>query len=170
MHDQPKNPDAAIKLKEKLEKVKIAMLTTAEEADGHLRSRPMYTAQAESTGVLWFFTSDHSGKVNTIQKDSHVNLGYSDPDSDTYVSVSGKAELIKDKAKMSDLWSAPMKAWFPKGIDTPDIALLKITVDSAEYWDVTSNAMLHLYGMAKAAITGKSARGDGNHEELHIRD
>lgn len=169
MHDQPNNPDAAIKLKEKLEKVKIAMLTT-EAADGSLRSRPMYTAQAESTGVLWFFTSDHSAKVGAIQHDSQVNLGYSDPDSDTYVSVSGKAEIIKDKAKMNDLWAAPMKAWFPKGLEASDIALLKVTVNSAEYWDVSSSTMLHLYGMAKAAITGKSARGEGNHEELHVRD
>lgn len=169
MHDQPKNPEAAIKLKEKLDKVKIGMLTT-EEGDHTLRSRPMFTAQAESTGVLWFFTSDHSGKVGAIQHDSHVNVGYSDPNSDTYVSVSGRAEIIKDKAKMNDLWATPMKAWFPKGLDTPDIALLKITVDSAEYWDTSSNAMLHLYGVVKAALTGKSARGEGNQGELHVRD
>ncbi len=168
MHDQPSNPDAAIKLKEKIEKVKVAMLTTEEE-DGHLRSRPMYTTEAESTGILWFFTSDHTDKASAIAHDSRVNLAYADPGADTYISVSGKAEIVKDKAKMHDLWNPSLKAWFPDGLDTPDVALLKITVDKAEYWDVASSKMVQLYGFVKATLTGKSARDAGHHEKLDIR-
>lgn len=169
MHDQPNNPDAAIKLKEKIEKVKVAMLTT-EETDGHLRSRPMRTTEVDSSGILWFFTSDHSDKANAIQHDSKVNVAYADPDADTYISVSGRAEIVKDKAKMHDLWHPAMKAWFAKGLDTPDIALLKVTVEKAEYWDVTSSKMVQLYGLAKATLTGKSAREEmGNHEKLNVR-
>ena len=70
---------------------------------------------------------------------------------------------------MHDLWNPMLKPWFPDGLETPDIALLKITADHAEYWDTSSNTMLHLYGMAKAALTGESARGDAEHEELDIR-
>lgn len=169
MHEQPSNLDAAIKLREKIEKVKVAMLTT-EEVDGHLRSRPMRNTEVDSSGILWFFTSDHSDKANAVQHDSRVNVAFADPDSDTYVSVSGKAEIVKDKAKMHDLWNPAMKGWFAKGLDTPDIALLKVTVDKAEYWDVTSNVMIQLYGLAKATLTGKSTREDiGNHEKLNLR-
>lgn len=170
MHNDTKNSDAAIKLREKIEKVKVAMLTT-EEKDGQLRSRPMHTTKAESTGVLWFFTSDQSDKADVIEhKNRRVNLAYADPDSDTYISVSGRAEIVEDKGKMHDLWNPALKAWFAQGLDTPDISLLKVTVDEAEYWDVTSSKMVQLYAFAKAAVTGKSAReGIGNHEKLNIR-
>ncbi len=169
MSEPTANPDAAIKLKEKVSDLKIAMMTT-EVADGHLHSRPMHTSEVESTGVFWFFTSDKSGKIAELQRNNQVNLAFADPDGNTYVSVAGHTELVEDKAKMHDLWSPMLKAWFADGLDTPDIALLKVTADSAEYWDVSSNAMVHLYGVAKAFITGKSARDDaGEHEELEIR-
>ena len=169
MSEPTANPDAAIKLKEKVGDLKIAMMTT-QVFDGHLHSRPMHTSAVESTGVFWFFTSDQSGKVHELQRSNQVNLAYADPDGDTYVSVAGHAELVEDKAKMHDLWHPMLKAWFADGLDTPDIALLKVTADSAEYWDTSSNTMVHLYGIAKAMLTGDSARGDaGEHEELDIR-
>jgi general stress protein 26 len=170
MQSDSKNSNAAIKLKEKIDKVKIAMLTT-EEKDGHLRSRPMHTTKAESTGILWFFTSDQSDKADVIEhKNRSVNLAYADADADTYISVSGKAEIVEDKGKMKDLWNPALKGWFAQGLDTPDISLLKITVDKAEYWDVKSNKMVQLAAFAKAAITGKSAREDiGNSEKLNVR-
>ena len=168
MSEPTANPDAAIKLKEKLDGLDIAMMTT-QAASGYMSSRPMYTSQVESTGTLWFFTSDTSGKITELQRDNHVNLSYVNADDDIYVSVAGRAEVVEDKAKMHDLWNPMLKAWFADGLDTPDIALLKVTADHAEYWDTSSNAMLHLYGVAKAALTGESARGDAKHEELDIR-
>lgn len=170
MHEQPNNAEAAIKLREKIEKVNIAMLTT-EEKDGTLRSRPMHTTKVDSSGILWFFTSDQSDKADVIEhKNRRVNLSYSNPEKDTYVSVSGRSEIVEDKAKMHDLWSPFMKAWFAQGLETPDICLIKITVEKAEYWDVTSNKMVQLYALAKAMVTGKSAREDvGNNEKLNVR-
>lgn len=169
MHNQPTHPEAAIKLREKIEKIDIAMLTT-EEPGGSFRSRPMGTTEVDSSGIVWFFTSDQSDKVEDIHRNPRVNLAYSDPKSDTWVSVSGVAELVKDKAKMHDLWSPMMKAWFAQGLDTPDIALIKVTVEKAEYWDVTSNLMVQLYALTKATVTGKSSRDEvGNNEELDIR-
>ena len=169
MSEQPTHPEASIKLKEKLEDLKLAMMTT-HEADGHLHSRPMYTSQVESTGILWFFTSDQSGKIRELQRNSQVGLSYADEDDNTYVSVSGQAELVEDKAKMNDLWHPALKAWFADGLDTSDIALIKVTAEQAEYWDASSSTMVHLYGMAKAILTGDSARGDaGENEQLDIR-
>jgi len=170
MQTDSKNSDDAIKLKEKIEKVKIAMLTT-EEKDGHLRSRPMHTTEVDSSGILWFFTSDQSDKADVVEhKNRHVNLSFADPDSNTYISVSGLAEIVEDKGKMHDLWNPGLKAWFAQGLDTPDIGLLKVTVNQAEYWDVTSNKMVQLYAFAKAMVTGNSAREDiGNSEKLNNR-
>ena len=165
------NLQAAAKLKEKVKKVDIAMLTT-EEVDGHLRSRPMHTTQVDDNGVLWFFTSDESGKAYIIEKENcKVNLAYADPQKDTYISISGTADIVEDRAKMEALWNPAMKAWFAQGLDTPDIALVKVSAERAEYWDVTSNKMVQLFAMAKSAITGDSdaARSVGNNEKMNIR-
>jgi general stress protein 26 len=146
---------------EKIRDVRVAMLTTTEQ-DGSLRSRPMYTQQAEFDGDLWFFTADDSGKVAEIRADSDVNLAYAEPKDSRYVSVSGKAELVKDRAKIDELWSPMLKAWFNGGKDDPHLALLRVRVSEAEYWDDTQSKMSKLFGMVKA-VTGSGTYESNEH-------
>jgi general stress protein 26 len=154
------------KLYEMIKDIRIAMMTTA-EPDGTLRSRPMATQQTEFDGDLWFFTGASSGKVDEVQADRHVNISYAAPDDNRYVSVSGTAQLVRDRAKMEELWNPFLKAWFPKGLDDPDIALLKVHVTEAEYWDSPSGAIVHLVGFVKAVATGQRAKG-GENEKLKL--
>ncbi|HEX2644231.1 MAG TPA: pyridoxamine 5'-phosphate oxidase family protein [Thermoanaerobaculia bacterium] len=154
------------KLRELIKGIRIAMLTTVDE-DGSLRSRPMGTQQAEFDGDLWFFTAHSSPKVNEVEREHQVNVSYSDPDSQRYVSVSGTARVVRDRAKAEELWNPFLKTWFPKGLDDPELALLKIEVQKAEYWDSPSSAMIHLVGIVKATLTGK--RPDlGENEKLDL--
>ena len=113
------------------------MLITESE-DGALHSCPMATQQTEFDGILWFFTGLTSGKVNELEWNPSVNLSYAEPAEMRYVSVSGDAEIVQDRAKMEELWSALYKAWFPKGLDDPDLCLLKVEVNNAEYWEAPS--------------------------------
>lgn len=154
------------KLGELIKDIRIAMLTTA-LPDGSLRSRPMQTQDTEFDGTLWFFTGLESGKVHEIEDDQHVNLSYSEPSEQKYVSVSGKARIVRDRAKIDELWSTPLKAWFPEGKDDPNIALLKIEVESAEYWDMPSSKMVHLIGMVKATVTRQSYE-PGENEKISL--
>lgn len=149
------------KLIDKIKDVKIAMMTTVED-DGTLRSRPMKTQKLEPNGELWFFTGYESGKSHEIEHDAHVNLSYAEPDDNLYVSVSGKARLMRDQQKIDELWSSDMKAWFPDGKEDKNIGLIRVTVDKAEYWDTTSNTMVILFGMIKAAVTGEPSKGGEN--------
>jgi len=139
---------------DKINGIDIAMMTTIDE-DGSLRSRPMQTQQAKADGVLWFFTGYASAKSFEIKQDAHVNLSYAKPGDNLYVSVSGRASLSRDRQKIEELWTPAMKAWFPEGQDDPNIGLIKVTIDKAEYWDAPNSAVVHLYGMAKAALTGE---------------
>ncbi|MBF9253626.1 pyridoxamine 5'-phosphate oxidase family protein [Pontibacter sp. 172403-2] len=134
--------------------IDIAMMSTI-DADGSIRSRPMQTQQTKADGLIWFFTGYASDKTHELENDAHVNLSYASPDDNLYVSVSGRATLSKDKAKIEELWTPAMKAWFPKGKDDPNIGLIKVTINKAEYWDAPSSTMVQLYGMAKAALTGE---------------
>ncbi len=148
-HDNPTE-----KLGELIKDIKFAMLTTVDD-DGSLRSRPMATQNKTFDGELWFFTHASSPKVHEIEHEHHVNISYAHPSDQTYVSVSGKARLVRDAKKNEELWTAPMKAWFPKGPEDPETALLSVTVDKAEYWDSASSAVVHMIGFVKAVVTGK---------------
>ena len=154
MEHQPDRAAAIKKLGELIEDIKIAMLTTVEE-DGSLRSRPMGTQQVEFDGDLWFFTAASAPKVGEVQRERQVNLSYADADSQRYVSVSGSAQLVRDRRKIEQLWNPIFRAWFPQGLEDPDLALLKVTVERAEYWDAPSGKLVQLYGFVKALATGK---------------
>lgn len=154
------------KLIDKIKDIDTAMMTTADD-DGSLRSRPMRNMQIKEDGVIWFFTGYESAKTHELQNDAHVNLSYANPDDQLYVSVSGRATISRDKAKIDELWNPAMKAWFPEGKDDPNIGLIKVTVDKAEYWDSPSSAMVHLYGMVKAAITGERA-DPGENKKINL--
>lgn len=155
------------KLGELIKEIEFAMLTTA-EADGTLRSRPMATQQVEFDGDIYFFTRASSPKVGEVEREHHVNVSYAKPDAQRYVSVSGRANLSRDRAKIEELWSPMLKAWFPEGLDDPDLALLKVSVESAEYWDSPSSKVVQLVGFVKAVVTGESDK-PGENEKLNLK-
>ena len=144
-------------LKGLLEGIDFTMFTTV--ANGKLHSRPMSTQEMDENGDLWFFTSDETHKVEEIEKDDRVLVAYSDPDDQTYVSVFGRAKLSKDREKIEELWNPVHKAWFPEGVDDPHLALLKITVEEAEYWDAPNSKLVQIAGFVKALVTGQEAEG-----------
>jgi len=146
--------------------IQMAMLTTIDD-DGSLRSRPMATQQAEFDGTLWFFTRAEAPKVDEVRQDRRVNVSYAEPKGQRYVSVSGTAELVRDPAKNKELWNPLLKAWFPKGLEDPELALIKVSVEKAEYWDSHSSTMVHLIGYLKAAATGQPYR-PGQHEKVDL--
>ncbi len=119
------------------------MLTT-EDSGGVLRSRPMATQQITFDGVLWFFTDAASHKVDEIHSHKNVNVTFVDGERSRYISVSGTAQVLRDTAKGKELWRPYLRAWFPQGPDSPEVALLKIKVQEAEYWDSPASKMVHL--------------------------
>lgn len=147
--------DSIEKLKDMLEGIDFTMFTTI--ADGKLHSRPMSTQEMDENGDLWFFASDDSRKIGEVNADNRINAAYSDPDRNTYVSVFGTAEVVKDRAKIEELWKPIHKAWFPDGLDDPHLCLLKVSVEEAEYWDAPSSKFVQLAGFVKALVTGTEA-------------
>ncbi len=145
-------------LRELIKDIDIAMLTTV-ETDGTLRSRPMGTQRAEFDGDLWFLTRVDTAKVDEIQRERQVNVSYAKPDKNRYVSVSGTAVLIDDKAKIDEFWDPIYKAFFPEGKDDPRLRLLKVRVTKAEYW-TTDNLIATVIGFAKALAGQESELGE----------
>lgn len=155
------------KLASLIKNMDIGMLTTRED-DGTLRSRPMSTnGNVEFDGDIWFFTYGNSHKVLEAQHNPQVGVSFSDLKGQTYVSLSGTAEIVRDKAKITELWEPALKAWFPKGVDEPDIALLKVAAHKAEYWDAPSSFIAHAISLAKVLTTGEPA-SIGDNQKLDL--
>jgi len=128
------------KLAELIRDVRVAMLTTV-TADGALRSRPMLTCGVgPEDGGLWFFTRADAAKVDEALHQPRVNVSYAEPGQNRYVSVSGSATLVRDREKIRQLWNEGERVWFPRGPDDPDLALLRVSVEWAEYWDGPAGA------------------------------
>lgn len=150
------------KLQELIKDIEYSMLTTMD--GGYLRSRPMASmGQIDQDAALWFFTDVTSHKVEEVEHQNHqVNVSFAAPDQQRYVSLSGVATLVRDHEKMKELWQPALKAWFPKGLEEPNIALLKVTVEQAEYWDAPAGWVAKTLGFVKAVTTGEPAKTSEN--------
>jgi general stress protein 26 len=115
--------------------IRTAMLTTL-EPDGSMRGRPLETLEVDKEGRLWFFSHAHSPKAVEIESHGHqVSLSYADPRDEDFASISGTARVVKDREKMRALWNPQLSRWFPRGLEDPDLALLEVRIDKAEFWD-----------------------------------
>lgn len=169
-YDTLSHEESLAKLKEMIDDIRIASLVTM-ETDGTLRSRPMATQALDSAAELWFFTNDFSGKVENVLVHPQVCVCYAAPDKNRYVSVSGAGELVTDPDKIKQLWKPMLKAWFPLGLDDPDLALLRVDIVSAQYWEGSSSKLVQLFGMLKALATGENAAENmGENHKLTVRD
>ena len=84
-----------------------------------------------------------------------IDLAYADIGDNNYVSIAGKGRVITDRARIEKYWSPMASAWFPKGLDDPNLALIEVDADSAQYWDSTDSTMRYLWEVATANLTGR---------------
>jgi general stress protein 26 len=169
-NDAQSRNDSIKKLGELIKENKFAMLTTIHE-DGSLRSRPMATQQVEFDGDLWFFTGHSTSKIHELQQHQQVNVSYANVDDNEYVSVSGAASVVRDREKIRELWNPVYTAWFPDGLEDPDLCLLKVEGQGAEYWDAPNSKVVQLVGFVKAMVTGERYEpGDNKQVELKSKD
>jgi general stress protein 26 len=150
-----KSKDPARKLRKLIKDIQVAMLTTVGD-DGVLRSRPMATPKEDFDGQLWFITRHPSPKSDDIQENQRVNVTYASPKDDRYISISGTASIVHDPAKVKQIWRRELRTWFPAGKKDPELALLRVSMDKAEYWDSAENRMVDLPRLAPtAAASGR---------------
>ncbi|SFJ08791.1 pyridoxamine 5'-phosphate oxidase family protein [Planctomicrobium piriforme] len=152
------------KLGELIHEIYVAMLVTV-APDGSLHGRPMATNNTKFDGTLWFLTDHDSVKVLEVQQQPQVNVSYADPKRQHYVSVSGTAEVTRDRKLIEEQWTPSAKVWFPDGPQDERIALLKVTVTRAEYWDAPSSRFVLLTGLVKSILTGQRPGPVGKHGE-----
>lgn len=155
--DRRGDEDSIDKVLDMIGQARFAMFGTYDAA-GTCHARPMASVEQErdtKMEALWFFTRAESRKTTEIAQDPRVSLSYADASGQNYVSVTGQAEIIEDREKSEALWSEPLRTWFPEGATDDSIRLIRVVLESAEYWDAPSSAMVFAYGYAKARLTGE---------------
>lgn len=140
-------------LASKIKPVRFAMFTTVDQ-HGHLISQPMTNQEVDADGALWFFTSSNTDLWQNIASSPKVNVSFAEPDDSLYVSISGVAERVVDRARIDALWNPMVAAWFPNGKDDPHVVLVKVVSKTVQYWDSKENKLTRMFEMAKAVITG----------------
>ena len=152
----------ATKLKDLLAEFDTAMVVT-KDLQGQLRARPMAIADIQPEGVLWFLTQRDSGKVDEIERDAHVCVTMQSITK--FVSISGSAVGVEDRAKIAEIWNEAWKVWFPGGKSDPQLLLLKMEGRAGEYWDNSgASGLKYLIQAGKAYLSGTrpDVEGDPN--------
>jgi general stress protein 26 len=153
------------RVKDLVEDIDFTMLTTVDDA-GSLVSRPMSTRAMDENGDIWFFTSDESKAADEAEGGSAVGLSYCDAKGMRYVSVAGRGTIVHDRARMEELYSPSLDIWFAQGLDTPDIALLRVTPVECEFWEPKHGKVVMAAGMLKALVTKETPDDTMRHERI----
>ena len=119
------NTEALRKFKDLVEQINVCMFITNTAGD-HEHTRPMATIEVEDDGTLWFYTDIRSIKVEEVHNQHTAHLTYAHPSKEAYMDVWGSAEVVNDRQQVVDKWSPIVKAWFPDGINDPNLGLLKV--------------------------------------------
>jgi general stress protein 26 len=159
--------DEIQKVADLIQGIRVCMMTTVNEENG-FHSRPMLVLGFDQ-GWFYFFSRYQDGKIEAIHKDQHVNLAYADPNRNRFVSIAGRADIIRDAYISRKYWSELARAWFPHGPDDPDLVLIRVKADTAEYWDSPSGKVVQVFGAVKSLLTGKPLKGKpGDHDRVKI--
>ena len=127
-------------ISEKMRDIDFSMLSTRTEG-GSLAARPMSNnREVEYDGDSYFFTCDDTRTVADIRRDPNVGLAYQAKSGmlgmkPFFITVEGRAEVIKDKGRFADHWHKELDAWFKQGIDTPGLTMIKVHAERLHYWD-----------------------------------
>lgn len=127
------------------------MLVTKDE-HGFPRARPMALRMREHDHALWFITSDEAPKTLEIERDPHVGAIFYRGRDRAWVSVSGRAALIRDRQRTKELWTPAMKMYF-EGPDDPSILLVRIEPNHAEFYEPTKPKVVRVFEMIKGMVT-----------------
>ena len=155
MQDSTARDNNAQKIWNLIKDAHSALLVTV-GPDGRLDSRPMGCIQTGFAGTIWFLTFARSSKVAEIAQDGNVLISYANPSAYEYVSLSGKARLVRNPEKVRELWSEGFRVWFPSGRDDPDLALLEVRVEEAKYWTNAASVVTYGWAYLKARLLGSS--------------
>lgn len=146
--------EALTKLRELVDKIDIGMLCTYPGDDGYVHSVPMSRQEIDEQGNIWYLFSANSETYKNLQRDKKISILFAHVGDYNFLSINGIATISRDEARIDKYWNKFVEAWFEKGKDDPNIRVLKVNVEDAQYWDNKTNKLFTLIKVAASAISG----------------
>lgn len=148
---------------ERLRAAGPVMLTTI-GGDGKLLAHPMTIQDVSDDVDVWFFVGLAGDQADALRGDGQGNLAVSETGS--WLSVAGRAEFVEDRERVRELWNDAATAYFPGGVDDPDLGLLRVSGESAQAWGLPGGKVAALAQIAKLRLTGSRPAGGTSTTEL----
>lgn len=146
--------EALTKLRELVDKIDIGMLCTYPGDDGYVHSVPMSRQEIDEQGNIWYLFSANSETYKNLQRDKKISILFAHVGDYNFLSINGIAAISRDEARIDKYWNKFVESWFEKGKDDPNIRVLKVNVEDAQYWDNKTNKLFTLIKVAASAISG----------------
>lgn len=153
--------DHVEKLKQIVGRCRVGMLGMYREDGIHFS--PMSHVDIDDDGNLWFFTTKETGKSISAKHKNNIFITYAQEANSTFLSISGKAYLNANREKMRELFNPYVKAWFPNGLDDPNLSLLVVHPLEIECWDSDEHKVLNYSKILSPAKREKRVSHDSMH-------
>ena len=139
--NQPENNQEDLRAREAIEKIREIVedapncfFCTA-AGRGSTGARPMNVRQVDKDGNLWFLSASDSHKNEELATDPAVTLFFQGSPHSDFLHLTGRATIMRDRAKIEELWEPVIRTWFTEGKDDPRITVIKVTPTEGYYWD-----------------------------------
>ncbi len=148
------NREAIDKLKEMVDKIDIGMLCTNVEGSDYVHAVPMSRQEVDEEGNIWFLFSSGSETHRNLLQSDKLSLLYADVGNYSFLSINGTGEISRDRDRIEKYWNKMVEAWFEKGIEDPQIRILKVIPSEAHYWDNKANKLVTFFKVVVSAASG----------------
>lgn len=127
-------------LSEQMRDIDFTMLFTRSE-DGSAAGRPMSNnGDVEYQGDSFFFSYEQTRLIADIERDTHVSMSLQGNKGllgqpPLFIAVEGEAEVIRDKHRFEEHWQKNLQRWFPEGVDTSGLVMIKVAARRIHWWN-----------------------------------
>jgi general stress protein 26 len=150
-----------------LTKFDNAMLVTR-TPEGGLHARPMAVAHISPGADTFFVTSIRSPKVAEMEANPDVLVTFQG--GGAFATLAGRARIVRDRTLLERYWSKAWTAWFPGGLDNPDLCVIAVLAEAGEYWDRAGmQELTYALESARAYVSGETPQpGRDHHAKVRI--
>ncbi len=163
--------DAIARVRRLLPSFRAAFFVTGLSRRTHPHARPLALQGDPSAfgGTLWFFADHRSPKMQELSADPTVSLLFQNDDDSCYMQLDGSAAVVQDRSKIRELYSPALRAWFPDGLDDPNLTLIRFEARAGAYWESPGGVLQAMTAYAEPDVSGPPGKG-GRSGTLSLRD
>ena len=149
-----RGPEAIERIREMVKKAETCFFCTAVAHGNSGATRPMSVQQVGDDGSLWFLSASDSYKNSELAANPMVRLFFQVSEHSGFLTLTGRAQVSRDRKKIDELWKPILKTWFTEGKEDPRITVVQVRPVGGYYWDNKHGDAIAGIKMLLGAATG----------------